>query len=339
MKISYRPTTPKTSLPNGKPLAPPLGQAPKIPMPRMGTQPIPGEPPMRKTPTMKIKYTPTAPPAPKAPMEGAAFRPNEPNPPKGPNDAPQRTPMPNPKGAPGPKGDPSGGRGFIPPPQKLPVGLGAKMRTHETLADRAKRLQGRIDAGKGNPRQLNKRIGAINTRIAAGKDKPRTYDGPKKMGGQDDKQSVQLDDKPETWTPDKLSELAPPRGYTPSFKDVGNYSATEGREQKLKKEKRRLKARVKANQKSDNKKPAADAEKDTGAPESAGFQAGEPDPSTNNDPSKKDNKLKKKLRRVKRKLGRIDNANNRPQPGTPKRPFRNRGTTYQPIGFGGSLRV
>jgi hypothetical protein len=50
-------------------------------------------------------------------------------------------------------------------------------------------------------------------------------------------------------------------------------------------------------------------------------------------------RLQKKKAKLKKKIGNLESPRKRPQPGTPKRPYRSRGQTNTPGGFGGKLRI
>lgn len=110
-----------------------------------------------------------------------------------------------------------------------------------------------------------------------------------------------------------LAELAPPVGYNTFFRDVGKSDALQARKKKIK---------ASAGITDNTKKKAggggneAPAEGEV-APASTGKNKGN---------GKLTDKQKKRLKR-------------RPQPGTPQRPYQNRGVTYNPLAYGGTLRV
>jgi hypothetical protein len=132
-------------------------------------------------------------------------------------------------------------------------------------------------------------------------------------------QPVQLDDDPSTWTPSMLAELAPPIGYNTQFRDVGEYAGSEALRNKMLNKNRAA---------SKKKKTDTPKDKETSALEAAD----KPKP-----PAK--GKPKDKTKLTPNQKRRLNNAKNRPQPGTPKRPYRTHKATYSPVGYGGQLRI
>jgi hypothetical protein len=228
---------------------------------------------------------------------------------------------------------------------------------------------------------------------------------------QGNQQRVQLDDDPDTWTPEMLAELALPRGMDTIFydnakstdkkptdpltgkpkkgdsdndgtPDVNEVRQGESWEQRLK----RLQEKKKANggspqlnkriqalkkklgksggkDKQDDKKPALNQPTLTGEAKKNTTQEKTSQVPTNDNGDRKGENLPDRLARLKEKLknaktpeqkkqlqkriaqleARIKvgdtKGNTTDQPGTPTRPYRNRGTTAIPMKYGGTLRI
>lgn len=272
--------------------------------------------------------------------------------------------------------DPSGGRGTIPPP--ITPDNPRPPNTGYTNSDGAFRLQPNDPRGYiGNDRGV-----VINPQT--GRAVPGQNTNPDAPIAQNPR--VQLDDDPTTWTPSMMAELAPPRGTTPQFRDVGNYEPNNAKRQKMLKQNAKNKAKNKAgnsgnnaetpdnvsggntgtaggNKKKKNKgkgkvnynpnnrgaRVAPQAEignkgqsQNKGQVTTQGANATGKKNKGNKGNKNKNNQNGDKQDDVKltpQQKRRLNNPRNRPQPGTPERPFRNRGNTSSPMRYGGSLRI
>jgi hypothetical protein len=254
--------------------------------------------------------------------------------------APQTPP---PTKIPGDPNDPTRGRGTIPPPVGRPDHTAInKIRQSETPEERLERLQAMRRAGNDS-RNLTPRIKELkNTDLD--KDKPFKKQRPPKP--------VQLDDKPETW-PDQdhkrrnrnqsesLAELALPRGMDTMFYDnpAGDEQNKEAVKQRQGLQKDLAKEREAVN-KPDNKQD--DKNNETRGEENlqqrrnrlkAALAKLKP-----TDP--KYAQLKARIADLEKRIKAGDTkGRNKNQPGTPKRPYKNREVSYRPLGYGGTLRI
>lgn len=139
------------------------------------------------------------------------------------------------------------------------------------------------------------------------------------------------------------AELAPPPGSYTKFADRGKWSGQDAQAQRI------------ANKK--NKKDQSDTEPDTGNlimppvkkkkqagggttnPPKQGGGQGTPEASGTNKGNANKGKDKQGKNAKVTKADKQKAKNRKPQPGTPARPYRNRGVNYKPLGYGGSLRI
>jgi hypothetical protein len=409
---------PTPGLPNDRPVPPIVYKPPTTPAPTpVPTKPttpapiLPGAPPpVNKVGTQRPPEVLTGtPPAPYVPPPAPVPVPNRPF-------DTRTTPVPT---IPPPKDgsipvDPTGGRGQVPDTDPRSQNY---VRRNETSAQRLKRLEEKLRAKGGTDADLQARIDALKKRIAGGEYKPSdpSQDTPGKL-----QQRVQLDDDPDTWTPEMLAELALPRGMDTIFydnarstdkkptdpltgkpkkgdsdndgtPDVNQVRQGENWEQRLKRlqEKKKmnggspqLNKRINALKKKlgkgkgkdkDDKKPALNQPSLTSKQPNLTGEANKKNTTQNktsqqptneaDNSARKDENLPDRLARLKEKLksakteeqkaqlrkriaaleARIKvgdtKGNTTDQPGTPTRPYRNRGTTAIPMKYGGTLRI
>jgi hypothetical protein len=356
VKVSYKPAG--AGVKPGMPAAPRI--KPPVAKPPMPTGPVPAPtqsmPKMQAPPPMsalnKVSYNPTRPanlqtpndrPRPQAPE----ILPQNPPAPIPGRDAPQRMPDPRPNVPPGDPNDPTNGRGQVPPPTNPTQAKVNKVRRHETTQERIDRLQAMRKAGNRNPK-LDGRIQALKGRKRAGEVKPKDKPGDPK------KQPVQLDDKPETY-PDRdhkrrnrnqsenLAELALPRGMDTIFYDnpAGDEQNKEAVKQKQGLQKDLAKEAADKNFVPDDQQDQQD-NKDVRGGENlqqrrkrlqaalAKLKPGDP----------KRAQLEARIADLEKRIKKGDTkGRNKNQPGTPKRPYRNREVSYRPLGYGGELRI
>jgi hypothetical protein len=404
--VDLRRPTPVPPTPNDRPVPPIVYKPPTTPAPILpgapppvdkgGTQRVPNGP----TPTPPMPYKPPVPtPTPPVPYTPPVPVPNRP--------FPTRTdPVPT---IPPPKDgsipvDPTGGRGQIPDTDPRSRNY---VRRNETPQQRLKRLEEKLRAKGGTDAQLQERIAALKARMGGMPDDPFKN----QPGRTNLEQRVQLDDDPDTWTPEMLAELALPRGMDTIFydnakstdkkptdpltgkpkkgdsdndgtPDVNEVRQGENWEQRLKRLQEKKKAnggspqlnkRIKALKKKlgksggkdkDDKKPALNQPTLTGETNKKNTtQEKTSQVPTNDNGDRKDENLPDRLARLKEKLknakteeqkaqlrkriaqleARIKvgdtKGNTTDQPGTPTRPYRNRGTTAIPMKYGGTLRI
>jgi hypothetical protein len=394
----------KPGLPNDRPVPPTPNDRPVPPIVYKpppttggilpGEMPLPDRggaqqrPPDVLTPTPPVPYTPPV-PVPNRPFDT------------------RTTPVPT---IPPPKDgsipvDPTGGRGQVPDTDPRSRNY---VRRNETTEQRIKRLEAKLRAKGGTDADLQSRIAKLKERMGKGEYKPSD---PTQDEGTLQQQRVQLDDDPDTWTPEMLAELALPRGMDTIFydnakstdkkptdpltgkpkkgdsdndgtSDVNEVRQGESWEQRL----RRLQEKKKANGGSpqlnkriqalkkklgksggkdkDDKKPALNQPTLTGETNKKNTtQEKTSQVPTNDNGDRKDENLPDRLARLKEKLknakteeqkaqlrkriaqleARIKvgdtKGNTTDQPGTPTRPYRNRGTTAIPMKYGGTLRI
>jgi BMFP domain-containing protein YqiC len=405
--VDLRKPTPVPPTPNDRPVPPIVYKPPTTPAPILpgapppvdkgGTQRVPNGP----TPTPPMPYKPPVPtPTPPVPYTPPVPVPNRPF-------DTRTTPVPT---IPPPKDgsipvDPTGGRGQVPDTDPRSRNY---VRRNETTEQRIKRLEAKLRAKGGTDADLQSRIAKLKERMGKGEYKPSD---PTQDEGTLQQQRVQLDDDPDTWTPEMLAELALPRGMDTIFydnakstdkkptdpltgkpkkgdsdndgtPDVNEVRQGESWEQRLKRLQEKKKAnggspqinkRIKALKKKlgksggkdkDDKKPALNQPTLTGETNKKNTtQEKTSQVPTNDNGDRKGENLPDRLARLKEKLknakteeqkaqlrkriaqleARIKvgdtKGNTTDQPGTPTRPYRNRGTTAIPMKYGGTLRI
>lgn len=266
-------------------------------------------------------------------------------PPPTPNDRPQTppplyapgellpgNPPPNPKpdprnGPPGDPNDPGGGRGTVKPPPPLSRAAINRIRQNETPKERLARLRGMRRAGNRSA-NLDDRIVGLKNRVGVLPDVP--------FKDQPSRQKVQLDDKPETWNSEAMAELPPPIGVTPQF-----YDNPEGDKQvkTAQKQKEQLRSDVAAEREavSQNDK---DKNLDTRSKENLAQRLARLKAELKTAKPGRRAQLEKRIKALEARIKAGDTKGpNKKQPGTPQRPFRNRGVEYSPLSYGGQLRV
>ncbi len=199
-------------------------------------------------------------------------------------------------------------------------------RQGNTLQARVDMLKQREQQGLAGP-NADTRIQGLQQRIAGGDLLPDNYNGPEWTGNVTPpplKTPHPLGDMPPNNSPFKrgeLAELAPPRGTNTYFRDAGPSRTLQERNQNIQK---------------NIDKGATKTPKNTPPPGTGMLKPKGKKPVT--PPPTKD-KTKTPLTDKERKAKLKEKQKRRPQPGTPQRPYINRGVTYSPLGFGGKLRV
>lgn len=175
--------------------------------------------------------------------------------------------------------------------------------SNDAFDRRGEDLQARYDRLKAQGASQD-RLDALQQRISGGISQPRNYTG---TSTPINPEPTSVNNSP--YRTGDLAELAPPVGVNTYFRDEGKSDQLQARKKK-----------IRANGKKG---------KDTGdtAPATGEINA---EGKKKKKKAKDDSKLSDKQKR---------NLKKRPQPGTPARPYINRGVTYDPFGYGGTLRV
>lgn len=306
--ITYNPKRPRTPMGGTSPMASLSTKAPSVP--RTGIQPSSGLPDFSK-PNIgmgpngnapQISYNPSAPVAANNPPMNSIGQGLPQNDMYGNPPILSKPPMPP---IPEPTLPPPLGNEPTPPapnPQP-PTPVPAFSRQEETTQQRIDRLQ-------QNPKTPGRqeRLQGLRDKLARGVENPQGT-------GQGKRDTTGLNPETpnnSTMRTGDLAELAPPVGVNTYFRDEGKSDQLQARKKK-----------IRANGANDN---GGNGKKKKKAGGTGGGGNDLAEPAKNKKGKGLTDKQKKNLKK-------------RPQPGSPARPYINRGVTYNPMGYGGTLRV